>query len=258
LNRALQDFNKQVSNFLQEPIMKRSFFIAALIIMVAACKSEAPKNKNYTLEELEKNQKNSLGIESIEKPDLVALNQKLSEAKKEDIEKMLQKKGLNFFEASYGFHYLGNRYFSENNFEKGLYYQQLSADEYLNPYAMLRLSMIYSKTKEEILADLPKGTKLNFKRDYEKSFRYLILALNTSILTMEYFEDRSVVDNINRFAAPLIEFYEKRDSSLLNEFDIVKAEEKAKKDLPTIKEGFLKVYKPKKKTEEKMPDPNAN
>jgi hypothetical protein len=141
---------------------------------------------------------------------------------------------------------LGNRYFAEDDFEKGMYYQQLAADEYLNPYAMLRLAIIYSKTKEEISSKLPKGKKIEFERDYEKSFQYLLLAINTAVLTMEYFEDRSVMDDINKFGAPLVELYEKRDSSLLKDFDIAKSEEKAKKELPDIKAAFLRVYKPKK------------
>jgi hypothetical protein len=64
---------------------------------------------------------------------------------------------------------------------------------------------------------------------------------------MEYFEDRTAVDDINKFGAPLIEFYEKRDSNLLRDFDIAKAEEKGKKELPEIKAKFLKVYGVKKK-----------
>jgi hypothetical protein len=226
--------------------MKNYFFAFSLLFIVLACKSDNPKNRIYSLEQLEKNKQNALGIESIEKPDLMALTQKLNEAKKEEIEKMLQKKGLNFFEASYGLHYLGNRYFAEDDFEKGIYYQQLAADEYLNPYAMLRLAIIYSKTKEEISAKLPKGKKIEFERDYEKSFRYLLWSINTGVLTMEYFEDRTVMDDINKFGAPLIELYEKRDSSLLRDFDIAKAEEKAKKEVPEIKAAFLRVYKPKK------------
>jgi hypothetical protein len=70
----------------------------------------------------------------------------------------------------------------------------------------------------------------------------MLLALNTAVLTMEYFEDRSVLDDVNKFGAPLVEFYEKRDSILLKDFDIAKAEEKGKKDLPEIKAMFLKVY----------------
>jgi hypothetical protein len=226
--------------------MKYYFFVITLLFIVIACESDNPKNSNYSLEQLEKNKQNALGLESIENPDLLALTQKLNEAKKEEIEKLLQKKGLNFFEASYGLHYLGNRYFAEDDFEKGMYYQQLAADEYLNPYAMLRLAIIYSKTKEEISSKLPKGKKIDFERDYEKSFRYLLLAINTAVLTMEYFEDRSVMDDINKFGAPLVELYEKRDSSLLKDFDIAKSEEKAKKELPDIKAAFLRVYKPKK------------
>jgi len=226
--------------------MKKLIIITSLIVTVFACNSDNPKNKSYTLEQLEQNKQNSLGIESIEKPDLMALNQKLSEAKKEEIEKILQKKGLNFFEASYALHYLGNRYFADDNFEKGMFYQHLAADEYLNPYAMLRLAIMYSKTKEEIAARLPKGKEINFERNFPKSFRYLLWALNTAILTMEYFEDRTAVDDINKFGAPLIELYEKRDSSLLKDFDIAKAEENGKKELPEIEAKFLKVYGVKK------------
>lgn len=225
--------------------MKKLLIIAVVIFSILACNSDNPKNKAYTLEQLEQNKQNSLGIESIEKPDLMALNQKMSEAKKEEIEKLLQKKGLNFFEASYALHYLGNRYFAEDNFEKGLFYQHLAADEYLNPYAMLRLAIMYSKSKEDIATRLPKGKEIKFERDYAKSFRYLLWALNTAVLTMEYFEDRTAVDDINKFGAQLIEFYEKRDSNLLRDFDIAKAEEKGKKELPEIKAMFLKVYRVK-------------
>ena len=76
--------------------MKKLLIIAVVIFSILACNSDNPKNKAYTLEQLEQNKQNSLGIESIEKPDLMALNQKMGEAKKEEIEKLLQKKDSTF------------------------------------------------------------------------------------------------------------------------------------------------------------------
>ena len=238
--------------------MKKTLFLAFILLSALGCRSDNPKNKSITLHQLENNQEISLEIESIEKPDLIALNQNFSEASKEEIEKLLNKKGLNFFEASYGLHYMGNRYFAENNFEKGMYYQHLAADKYLNPYAMLWLAIMYSKTKKEIASSLPEGMDIKFERDYEKSFHYMIWALNTAVLTMEYFEDRSIVNDVNKYCAPLIKLYERRDSSILKDFDIVKAEEKAKKELPEIKAAFLKMYKPKKKEAADTKEPSLD
>jgi hypothetical protein len=225
--------------------MKRIISLVFLIITVIACKTDNPNNKSYSLEQLEKNKQNNLGLASTEKPDLYAMNGQLSEMDRAAIEKFLQKKGLNIFEASYGLHFLGNRYFSENQFEKGMFYQQLAADEYLNPYAMLRLSLIYSKTKEEIQSDLPKGQAENFSQDYAKSFHYLHRAVNISILTMEHFQDRTVMDDINKFGNPLLDVFEKKDSILLKNYDVEALEKKAKESLPEIEKTFFVVYRPK-------------
>lgn len=234
--------------------MKKHILISFIVFSAFSYSCNDPKNKTHTLRQLENNKENSIDIQSVEKPDLSNLNEKFSKSSKEEIEKMLNKKGINIFDVSYGMHYLGNRYFAEDNFEKGMYYQHLAADKYLNPLAMLRLAIMYSKTKEEIASNLPQGTKIDFERDYEKSFRYMIWALNTAVLTMEYFEDRTIVDDINRYGAPIIKLYEKPDSNMLKVFDIDKAEKKAKKELPEIEAAFLKVYKPKKKAN----DPNKS
>jgi hypothetical protein len=228
--------------------MKKFLLFLLLPCLLAACLGENPKFKTYSLQQLEANNENSLQLASEENPDIYRLVQKLSEMDRSSIEKLLQKKGLNIFEASYGFHFLGNRYFTENQFEKGMFYQQLSADQYMNPYAMLRLSLIFSKSREEIQSSLPEGQAANFQQDYSKSFYYLHRAINAGILTMEYFKDRTVLDDINRFGSPLIELYERKDSVILSKFDIQKAEKKAAENLAEIEKAFLKVYNPTLKT----------
>ena len=45
--------------------MKKLIIITSLILTILACNSDNPKNKSYTLEQLEQNKQNSLGIESI-------------------------------------------------------------------------------------------------------------------------------------------------------------------------------------------------
>jgi hypothetical protein len=223
--------------------MKQFFYIFGLIFLAAACKTDNPENKSFRLPELEKNKDNVLKLRVEEKPDLMVLTDKLSEMNRGGIEKFLEKKGLSLFEASYALHFLGNRYFSENQFDKGMLYQQIAADYYLNPYAMLRLALIYSKSADEIQKSLPKGQATYFKQDFAKSFYYLHWAINTAIMTMEYFSDRTVAEDINRFGAPIISLYEKKDAAILGNFDITAAEKKAVDNLPIIKATFEKLYR---------------
>lgn len=223
--------------------MKRNLFFFYLFILSfsLSCTNDNT-NRSFKLSELEDNRKNSLRLRIEKQPDILRRNEKLSVMDRYSVENFLRQKDISFFDASFGIHFLGNRFFLEDNFEKGLYYQHLSADEYMNPYAMLKLAIIYSKDTNEILKSLPKGVKLNFKKDLEISFRYLHRAINTAILIMEKFNDRTAIDDINRFGQPLIELFEKRDSNTLGSFDVKAAEEKAALDIKNIKSDFNKIY----------------
>jgi len=158
------------------------------------------------------------------------------------MEERLQKKGVGLFEASYGFHFLGNAYFQQDSFDKGLYYQKVAAETYLNPLANLRLARIYTKTASEIKSRVPKGEAMNFKQDYGKVYTYLNKALNYAILTMSKLNDRTIIDDVNHFAAPLIEVFQKRDSVILGDFVVTAWEIKTEKKLPQLEASFHKIY----------------
>jgi hypothetical protein len=215
--------------------------LVAILSILSACQFDKAV-KSHTVTELESNENNKLQLPTEEKPDILTLCKQLAEMDKAAIEKRLQKKGLGLFEASYSFYFLGSQYMANNEFDKGIKYQQVAADIYLNPMAMHNLAVIYSKTAEEIKKDLPEGQAKNFKQDFGKTYYYLHRALNSAVLTMENFNDRTAVDDVNRYAAPLITMFEQRDSAILRNFDFAAAEQKGAEDMKLIATQFKKMY----------------
>jgi hypothetical protein len=223
--------------------MKKILFRSVLLtlLILSACNNDEA-SKSFTLSELEKNKANSLRLLVEEKIDLKALCKELAEADISGIEKRVQKKNAGLLEVSYGFYFLGSKYLEKNDFDKGLQYLHIAADHYLNPLAMHTLSVIYSKPAEMIKKGLNSSQASQFRQNFEKSYYYLHRALNSAILTMEKYNDRTIVDDVNKYALPLIEIFEKKDSTVLRNFDFQSAEARAKKDLSAIKSEFEGMY----------------
>jgi hypothetical protein len=95
---------------------------------------------------------------------------------------------------------------------------------------------------------LSKLQKLNADIEVVHSFPMYVLERKSGAVAL----DSEILDRI------LGDEVLANDPILNQDFDIVKAEEKAKKELPEIKAAFLKMYKPKKKeaagTKESSPD----
>lgn len=215
--------------------------IALFLCLITACENEA--NKKFTLSELENNKGNILGLKVEDKLDIKGLcDALLEEENKEKLEKRLGKNGLGLIEASYVFHILGIKYFEADDFEKGMLYQHLAADQYLNPLAMVLLARIYSERKETVVEKFPKGVVTDFEQDLSKSYHYLHWALNCAILTMEHFEDRYPTDQVNYHATPLINLFEGKDSTRLGSFDTAAAAKEMEAQLPEIKKEFEALY----------------
>lgn len=214
--------------------------LLCIFLLFLSCQNQ--EARSYSLEELENNEENVLGLYVAEQPAIQKLCQELGAMGREEIIEFLQKKDIGLFEASYGFHFLGNRYFVEDEFDKGMHYQYVAADQYLNPLAQLRIALLYYKPTAEIKGALPEGQGKDFAQDFAKSYHYLHLALNYSMLTMSEFADRTAIDDVNHYGRPLIDVFQKKDSTILGDFDVDAAAAKMKAYLPELESKFNTVY----------------
>jgi uncharacterized protein YcfL len=218
------------------------FFLIIGLIILTSCESDKVA-KSFTLSELEKNSANALKIPVEKKVDFLALCKEMATSDINKLSKRLQKKNVGLIEVSYGFYFLGSRYLEKDDFDKGLNILHIAADLYLNPLAMHKLAVIYAQTAEEIRKNVRAGQARNFKQDFEKSYFYIHRSINTAIMTMETFNDRTIVDDINKYALPLIELFEKKDSTILKNFNNEAALSKGKRDVQLIRSEFDKLYK---------------
>ena len=218
--------------------------ICLIAFLLIACQPEV--KKKLSLSDLEKNKNNNLALPIEEKIDLKGLCDELfEETDKDKLIKRLAKSKLSLQEASYTLHILGIKYFESDDFENGMRYQHIAADQYLNPLAMILLARVYADKKETVLEKFPEGSVKTFEQDFSKCYRYLHWALNCGILTMERFSDRYPTDRINYYATPLIDLFESKDSTRLGDFDIEAAVRKMEAELPDIRKQFEALY-PKK------------
>lgn len=214
------------------------FYILLAVLVFNSCKSD--KNA-WSGEETEvKNEKTAHKIE--EKPNIEQLCKTLVELDRKALERKLKDKKLGLFEASYAYFFLAGKHVEEGDFDKGFKLHQKAADQYLNPLSMHWLAFIYFKKETEIKKDLKDGHAKFLKQDFNKSYYYIHRAINSAILTMDHFNDRFALDDVNKYAIPIIEAFEKRDSILLKNFDFAKAEENGKKDLVKLKSEFEQLY----------------
>lgn len=215
------------------------FYSTLLMLILFSCKNDKPQDISTTKKE-EISPAFSYKVE--EKPDIMTLCKTLVEMDRKGLENKLSNKNIGLFEASYANFFLAGKYVEEGEFDKGFQLHQKAADLYLNPLSMHWLAFIYFKKEQEIKKDLKKGQARDLKQDFNKSYYYIHRAINSAILTMDHFNDRFALDDVNRYAIPIIEAFEKRDSVKLKNFDFAKAEENGKKDLVKLKSEFEKLY----------------
>jgi hypothetical protein len=218
-------------------------YLTIFLISVLCCACQSTVKKKPSLADLEANKNNDFGLPIEEKLDLKGLCDELFEEKDKDkLIKRLGKTNLGLQEASYTLHILGIKYFELDDYETGIRYQHIAADQYLNPLAMVMLARIYADKKAEVLAKFPEGAVKTFEQDFSKSYRYLHWALNCGILTMERFSDRYPIDKINYYVTPLIDLFESKDSTRLGHFDTELAAQKMEAELPEIRRQFEALY----------------
>lgn len=198
--------------------------------------------KQFSLKELETNFDNQLELALKPNPDLKKICEELSTLEKETLEKQLQKKGVDLIEVAYGFHFLGNRCFEKNDFDLGLHYQEIAAEVYLNPFANLRLARMYSFPNDKIKTKLPDGQGKDFKQDLNKSFLYLNNAINYAILSNSYLKDNYTIATINKIGGPLIDAFEKKDSSIVGHINIDSLTTVVQSRLPQLENHFKQLY----------------
>jgi hypothetical protein len=218
-----------------------SFFLILGLIFLTSCGKDQGA-KSYSISELEKNKVNSLNLSVEKKVDFLAICREMASSDINSLTKRLQKKNVGLIEVSYGFYFLGSRYLEKDDFDKGINYLHIAADLYLNPLAMHKLAVIYAQPAAQIRKNVPNGQARNFKQDFDKSYYYIHRSINSAIMTMEAYNDRTILDDINKYALPLIELFEKKDSTILKDFDFQAAELRGKKDVQLIRSEFDKLY----------------
>ncbi|MCP4438768.1 MAG: hypothetical protein GY810_07470 [Aureispira sp.] len=153
--------------------------IFSLILLVAACTSiNEEQPVSYTLEQLQDNMRNKQGLEVEPKIKIGELCESFKGQSLKEITKRLTKEDLGLYEASYGLHYMGNRYLQSGDFRHGIHFLEVAADEYFNPLSMLKLARIYYMSAEQIQASFPNGALDGFSQDWKKAYYYINMSLS--------------------------------------------------------------------------------
>ncbi len=218
-----------------------SLVLAMGLLLFIQCQSEK-KPTRISINSLEKTFQLPEEIPVDSAPQIIKICQDFDPMSEQEIKKKLERPNTDLFTISYGYYFLGMRQLENNKVKKGLASLHRAADDLLNPLAMSQLALIYSQKKE----DISKQTQqegIDFKQDFGLSFQYLIQALNISVYTMDYFKDRTALDDVQRYRAPLLQIIEKRDSLAWPGFNFLKAEEKAKKERPQLEQKFKILFR---------------
>ena len=160
-------------------MLKRLSLIFALFIL---CLFSCDNTKNYTLEELEKNHYNSLGLRvdpALDAEGYKKIFDEFQNLGKDQILNRLSVKDLELHHASFGLYYLATAYAVDGDMENALKYHEIAAEHYLNPQSLLKLA------------------ELNFhvRKDFVKAYEYLHQSLEITIEITENNRSHPVAKN---------------------------------------------------------------
>lgn len=156
-------------------------FVSLLFVMLfwGACTSiNQEETVSYTLEQLQDNMRNKQGLKVESSVKIGELCEHFKAQSLEEIKEELSKEGLGLYEASYGLHYIGNRYLQAGDFKHGFHFLEVAADEYLNPLSMLKLARIYYMPTQKLEESFPEGGLDGFKQDWQRAYYYINMSLS--------------------------------------------------------------------------------
>lgn len=159
--------------------MKFLINLLIVILLFSACSSiNQEEAVSYSLEQLQDNMRNKQQLKVEPKIKIGELCESLKAQSLEEIKERLTKESLGLYEASFGLHYMGNRYLQSGDFQHGFHFLEVAADEYLNPLAMLKLARIYYMPTEKLAESFPEGSLQGFEQDWQRAYYYINMSLS--------------------------------------------------------------------------------
>ena len=198
--------------------------ISTLFIL---CLFSCDNSRTYTLEELEKNHYNDLGLQvdpALDAEAYKALFEAFQELNKDQILERLTEKDLELHQVSFALYYLANAYAAERDKENCLKYHELAAENYLNPQSLLKLAEF----------------NFHMNKDYPKAYQYLHRSLEITIEITENNRSHPVAKNGKDKAQFLLQELERMGERKI--FDKVALRAQLKIELTPLVDKYREIY----------------
>ena len=137
-------------------------------------------------------------------------------------------------------YYLGNRYWSRADFEQGLHWHKIAAEDYLNPWSYLTIAGMYFTGAKQLKAKYPTMNLAGFQQDFGKSYYYLHCALELMQQISEGNRSHYIVRLVRKRALFLLEELEVEAKK--GAFDRALIRKELKKDLQPMMNLFDQMY----------------
>lgn len=201
--------------------------LSLIFTLFTLCLFSCDNPKSYTLEELEKNHYNDLGLRveaGLDAEGYKKIFEAFQSFNKEEILARLSVKDLELHDASFAFYYLANTYAAEKNMDNALKYHEIAAKHYLNPQSLLKLA------------------EFNFhvNKDYTKAYEYLHQSLEITIEITANNRSHPVAKNGKDKAQYLLQELERMGERGL--FDKAAIRTQLKETLPPLMEQYRAIY----------------
>ncbi len=155
-----------------------------------------------------------------------------------EIKAGLNAKNVTLYEASWGFYYLGLKAIQKDDYANYIKYMTIAADDYLNPWAMVKLAKVYYYDKAQWKKEFPKAD-ITTDKDLERSYTYLTLAFVISGEIEKAHQDNSLLTGVASGGLALRDTFE---GTGVAGFDARKTLQKRRGDLLAKAEAYQKMY----------------
>lgn len=146
----------------------------------------------------------------------------------------------NAYGQSYGLYYLGLRCLQDNTLGEGLQNLHRAADDYCNAFAMVKLAMFYSMSKQNVVATFGESQATSFVQDWSKSYFYINAALHLSGLILKNTNDKTVLDLVVANGLGILDSFNM--ASVKAAFDFAAAEKKLNAQLMQVETRYRQLF----------------
>jgi hypothetical protein len=226
-----------------KPMTKQLIFLTALLVSFAATYwwYNQPVVRTHTVSELIQNgDKLVQQLPKNPKTDFKKLMDRFADMDKAELEKYLSMRELELEEASYGLHFLGNRYLQNNQFDSGVICLKVSAEAYFNAVSYLKLAQIYTSSDSLVQSKYP-DQKIQYAQDAVYAADCFQRALMLSDATLAATGDNYVMNQIQKRAEGIAELVQK--SALETKVDLGMHKQKFLENSERLRAEYTRLYK---------------